>query len=71
MALAHALPHALPRTAPHNETDVGLIVARSTDLLLRSFVSGHAPRARLRGRAAPAICASHACRADRRASWPA
>ncbi|KVC70004.1 hypothetical protein WI73_14385 [Burkholderia ubonensis] len=66
-----ALAHALPRTAPHNETNVGLIVARSTRLMLRSFVSGHAHRARLRGRVAPAICASHACRADRRTSRPA
>ncbi|OMG70847.1 hypothetical protein BW685_24710 [Burkholderia ubonensis] len=61
----------MPRAAPHNETNVGLIVARSTRLTLRSFVSGHAHRARLRGRVAPAICASDACRADRRAPRPA
>ncbi|KWZ36256.1 hypothetical protein WS64_12400 [Burkholderia anthina] len=45
--------------AYRNETNDGLTVARSADrhaIPLRPFTSGRAPRARLRGRVAPAFC---------------
>ncbi|OXI23339.1 hypothetical protein CFB35_15730 [Burkholderia sp. AU16482] len=56
---ASRIAYRVSRIAYRNETNDGLTVARSADrhaIPLRPFTSGRAPRARLRGRVAPAFC---------------